>query len=635
MGDAGRADSGQVSAQGGEVEALYRALFESAPVAMLLVDENGARVAANRTASELLGLDATSPDDPSVVHAVPPPWDALLACAASQGEFAYRLADGAERVLEYRRVERVGHTYSLIILNDATGRVLAERRLAVQETRFQAMLEHSSDAIAIFDPSGKVMYASPEAERILGRSAGALVGRDSFEDVLPEDRDQAREAAQPVFECPGASGTVRTRVVRADGRVRWIEAAIRNATDVPEIGGIISNWRDITDRVRADETARAQEAHIRRLARMEDLARLAGGIAHDFNNLLSVVLGGLELALQEKDLGQAREDLADALGAAKRAAKLTRQLLAFGRRQVLQPRSTDLGGALEAMRPLIHRVVGEDVEVVMHVAPHLPLVEIDPTQFEQVVLNLVVNAKDAMPAGGRLTLELSTREGAQPGEVAPRPFVALSVADSGTGMDEETKARLFEPFFTTKPEGRGTGLGLATVFGVIHQSGGQILVDTAPGQGTCFTLLFPSQPSSLTPRSSVPAPAMLAPAGSETVLVVDDDAPVRATAVTVLRRSGYAVLEAESAGDALLASEQHVGKIHCVIADVVMRRMSGPALLARLRASRPDVRALYVSGYTDEALRERGFKFDDPALLAKPFTPGDLLGRLRAALDAP
>ena len=638
MSESGVAGDG-ASAPDAELESLYRAAFDSAPVAMLLVDDDARYVAVNQAACRLVGRDAAvmigAPmRNPDGDVRETEPWVRFLADGAVHGEFVYRVADGAERVFEYHAVARVRPKRHLVLLHDVTARAFAERRLIEQEGRFRALLDHSSDAVGIVDPDTTVRYISPAGERILGYPASAILGRTCFATVDPNDVERAKEATRDVFETPGASMTLRTRIVTPEGRVRWIDAAVRNAVDVPEVRGIIANWRDITEQVQTDERARAQEAQIRRLARMEDLARLAGGIAHDFNNLLSVVLSGMELALAQDDPAMAREDFSDALGAGKRAAQLTRQLLAFGRRQVLQPRPTDLGRALDALMPLVQRIVGEDIAVVVQASTPLPPVLIDPTQFEQVVLNLVVNAKDAMATGGRLTMLLAPWAGARPGDGEPGPFVALAVTDTGQGMDAATKARLFEPFFTTKPEGRGTGLGLATVFGVMHQSGGHIAVDSERGRGTTFTLFFRSVEAAGLLRPSAPVPPRPLPRGTETLLVVDDDALVRATALTVLRRSGYDVLEANSAGDALLAAEQYPGEIHAAITDVVMPRMNGRTLVERLRAARPQLKVLYVSGYTDEALRDRGIATDGNDFLPKPFVPSDLLGRVRAVLDA-
>jgi CheY-like chemotaxis protein len=367
---------------------------------------------------------------------------------------------------------------------------------------------------------------------------------------------------------------------------------------------------------------------------------LAGGIAHDFNNLLSVILTYSATLARDLVAGDPmRGELEEIEKAAKKASELTRQLLAFGRRQILRPTVVDLNRIVGGMERILRRLVGEHIELTLILAPGLDRTLADPGQMEQVIMNLVVNARDAMPHGGRVTIETSnTSLGQKPASDGmappPGPHVTLIVSDTGDGMDEATRLRIFEPFFTTKKD-KGTGLGLATVFGIVKQSGGHIWVTSEPGRGTTFKVALQATQAARSPTTSAP-PAETAHKlrGSETILLVEDDEQVRSAVRNVLRRSGYHVLEAGSPGDALLVSEQHAGFIHLLLTDVIMPRMTGPELAERLIALRAGLRVLYMSGYADrsferEGLADRGFAF-----LQKPLTPDRILAKVREVVDS-
>jgi CheY-like chemotaxis protein len=366
---------------------------------------------------------------------------------------------------------------------------------------------------------------------------------------------------------------------------------------------------------------------------MEAIGRLAGGIAHDFNNLLTVIQGRGEELLERLQPGTASyQDASLVLRTAERAAALTKQLLAFSRKQVLAPKVFDLNVVVSGMMTMLQRLIGEDIELVLRLTPDLSGVKADPGQIEQVILNLVVNARDAMPRGGTLTIETSelTLAEAQ-ARVAgtTTPCVGLVVRDTGHGMDAATRSRIFEPFFTTKEQGKGTGLGLATVYGIVEQSGGHVLVESEPGHGATFFVYLPRAEgaSPATPASAQPA----APATrGETVLVVEDEPEVRALVVDVLERAGYAVLVADDGEAAARTAETHAGAIALVVTDVVMPRMSGADLAAALRVTRPDTKILFMSGYVgkvdQDALR------DGAAFISKPFTPRELLAKIRDVL---
>jgi two-component system cell cycle sensor histidine kinase/response regulator CckA len=384
---------------------------------------------------------------------------------------------------------------------------------------------------------------------------------------------------------------------------------------------------------------RASEVQLRQAQKMEAVGRLAGGIAHDFNNVLSVILSYGELMRAElMPDDPMRDDVDEVIKAGKRAADLTRQLLMFSRQQVLEPKILDLNEVLAGMDKMLRRLLGEGVEMICLPAQRLGKVKVDPSSIEQVIVNLVVNARDAMPAGGRLTVEtanaiLDAERVREYGGSKSGSHVMLSVSDTGIGMDEATQARLFEPFFTTKDKEKGSGLGLSTVFGVTQQSGGFVRVHSEPGLGAQFKVYLPSVEGSASVAQSLAPPATLL--GSETILLVDDEDPVRLVARGILQRHGYNVLEARNAGEALLICEKRAGDvIHLLLSDVVMPQMTGPELARRLVELRPEMRVLCMSGYTDDSIVRLGVLEAEVAYLQKPITPLTLARKVREVLDA-
>ncbi|HVZ74885.1 MAG TPA: ATP-binding protein [Polyangia bacterium] len=391
------------------------------------------------------------------------------------------------------------------------------------------------------------------------------------------------------------------------------------------------------ENVQGHQTLAHTEAQLRQAQKLEAIGRLAGGVAHDFNNVLSVILSYAELAKDPLDPTSAlAEYLGEIWKAGERAAALTRQLLAFSRQQTLAPRVVDLSRVVADMENMLRRLLGADVTLTILPSDDLWTVKADGGQIEQVVMNLAVNARDAMPQGGKLTIELrnvtlDADYARDHLDVTPGPHVMLAVTDSGAGMDKTTLARVFEPFFTTKEHGKGTGLGLATVFGVVKQSGGHIWVYSEPGQGTTFKIYLPRMEGEAT--SMTPAPVLTEVRGNETILLVDDDEQVRAVTRDLLRRNGYVVLDAPNGGEALLICEQHGAKIHLLLTDVVLPRMSGRQIAERVSAMRKDIKVLFMSGYTDDAVLHHGILESDAAYLQKPITPGLLSRKVRAVLD--
>jgi signal transduction histidine kinase/CheY-like chemotaxis protein len=396
--------------------------------------------------------------------------------------------------------------------------------------------------------------------------------------------------------------------------------------------GVIVILRDLT-------AVRALEAQLRHAQKMEAVGRLAGGVAHDFNNLLTVITGRSQLLLlklaHESPL---RRDVELVEETAHRASALTRQLLAFSRKQMVQPRIVDLNEVVRGMETMLSRLIGEDIALTTQLDQTAGCVRADPAQLEQMIVNLAVNARDAMPLGGRLTLETSyirLDEGFARQHVGlrPGPHVRLTVRDTGVGMDGLIKAHLFEPFFTTKGPGKGTGLGLATVYGIVTQSGGAIRVESEPGQGATFTIELPrvDAPADL---PTDPGIAGAAPQGFETVLLVEDELEVRGLARDILRQQGYTILESADGDEALRIGREHAGPIHLLVTDVVMPLMGGRELADRLRAGRRETKVLYVSGYTDDAILRQGVSETGTAFLPKPFTASALAHKVRQVLDA-
>jgi signal transduction histidine kinase/ActR/RegA family two-component response regulator len=393
------------------------------------------------------------------------------------------------------------------------------------------------------------------------------------------------------------------------------------------------------DNYRRSLRERSLQEELRQAQKMDAIGRLAGGIAHDFNNLLTVILGRSQVALRRLSPDDPlRRSIALIAETAERAGALVQQLLAFSRKQLTQPRVLVLTEVVTRLEQMLRRLIGEDVELVTTFAPDLGRVKADPSQLEQVLVNLAVNARDAMPTGGRLTIETENvqldlafarrHRGARPG-----PYVRLSVSDTGVGMDAVTRARIFEPFFTTKEPGKGTGLGLATVYGIVKQSDGYIAVDSEPGHGARFDIYLPRVDA---PPEPLPAaPALGARGGSETLLLVEDEPALRDMTREILELHGYTVIEAGSGADALDVAARHPGPIHLLLTDVVLPRMGGRQLAERLVAQRPETKVLFMSGYTDDALGRHGALDPGVVLLPKPFAPDALARAVRQALDTP
>jgi PAS domain S-box-containing protein len=517
---------------------------------------------------------------------------------------------------------------------DVSDRRRAEQSRAEAEAKYQTLVEQVAaiSYIAEVGVYGEWFYVSPQVETMFGFSVDEWLAdsREWIKHVHPEDHaliEAAEESSQR-----GERFQAEYRVIRKDGRVIWVSdtaVVVPGSHSHPLMEGVIV---DITDR-------KALEGQLQQARRMEAVGRLAGGIAHDFNNLLTIIKGYTELALtRAKTPSELRTDIERIEDASERAAGLVRQLLAFSRRQVLQPKVLDLNAIVVGLDQLLRRLMDEDIEMLTVIGKEVGTIKADPGQIEQVIMNLVVNARDAMPKGGRLTVEtdnveLDSAYAKEHATVRPGRYVMLAVSDTGVGMSAETIAHIFEPFYTTKESGRGTGLGLSTVYGIVKQSGGYIWVYSEPDKGTTFKVYLP--------RVDEPAEALVATkapsaerAGTETILLVEDEPQVRELTRAVLSAKGYCVVEALNAQDAERLAESLGAKIHLLLTDVIMPGTSGRELAKRISDRQPDVRVLYMSGYTYNVIAQGGTLDRGVAFLQKPFTPSGLVEKVREVLDA-
>jgi two-component system cell cycle sensor histidine kinase/response regulator CckA len=516
----------------------------------------------------------------------------------------------------------------------------AELAREVSEQRFRSLVEHSSDVITLLDETGAILYSTQSLKPTLGYAAGEMTGRSVLDLVHPDQQAEAGALLMRLLQHPEQTVRAELRVRHKDGSWRDLEVVVANRlADLP-VRALVVNYRDVTERKRAEESLRVVDERLRAAQKMEAVGRLAAGIAHDFNNLLTAILGSTDLLLENLAADHpGREDALESRQAALRAADLTRQLLAFSRQQVLAPRTLDLNDVVRDVERLLRRLIGEDVELRTVLGSDLGAVRADPSQIEQVLVNLAVNARDAMPLGGTLTIETGnvllddTYVASQP-LVAAGDYVMIAMSDTGIGMDAETQARAFEPFFTTKERGKGTGLGLATVYGIVKQSDGYIWVYSERGLGTTFKVYLPRVVGPAEPPVAMPA-ATRSLQGSETILVVEDQDEVRTLIRKILEARGYRVLAAGNGAAALQTAALHPGPIHLLVTDVVMPGMSGRELSSQLTTTRKTMRTLYLSGYTDESIVRHGVLEHGVEFLQKPFTADGLARKVREVLEGP
>ncbi len=521
-----------------------------------------------------------------------------------------------------------------IICRDVSASVEAAQALMESEQRCRMLAENPYDLISELDEHGHFIYVSPNFQQILGYAPESLLGRDAIELVHPDDRDKIG----PGFQAALADESVSYggfRILHQDGSSRWVNTTSRAYRMADNRVASVLISRDITDHVESSEALKRTEQKLRQSQKMESIGRLAGGIAHDFNNLLTAITGYCDLLLEELDAHHpGREDAQEILKASERAAGLTHQLLAFSRRQVLQPRVVDLNALVADMDRMLRRLIPEDVELVSLLDGAAWPIKADPSQIQQVLLNLVVNARDAMPRGGRIEIETrnASDEEVAREELPSGGYLVLSISDDGEGIDPATQMMIFEPFYTTKQSGKGTGLGLSTVIGIVQQSGGHIRVESNLGEGAKFIVYLPrAEAVAMLPERHL-EPGQFT--GSETVLLVEDADSVRKLINRYLTRQGYHVLEAASGQEALHHCNHHVGPIHLLLTDVILPKMDGLEIGAKVCELRPETRVIYMSGFTDDTLMKHGISAEGISLLEKPFAPSTLLRTIREFLDS-
>jgi two-component system, cell cycle sensor histidine kinase and response regulator CckA len=626
-------------------EARFRALIEKSHDGILLTSSDGKTLYASPTAKRIIGsghrdqleaFDFVHPDDrASLAQARKRILERPNASAMI--EFRVQLPDGS-----VRWVEGVGTNLlhepaiAAIVVNfrDVTERKETVEALRVSETRFARLADSGIIGIVVSDLAGNMIDANEASLRMTGYSREDVrEGRVLLAKVTPPEWSAGDAIAGEQLRTLGMATPWEKELLRKDGSRVPVLVGVAMLDHVKCITFLV----DLTERKRAEEALHRTEDQLRHMQKMEAVGRLAGGVAHDFNNLLSVILSYAGLLLADIPEGDPmRGDVEEVKRAGERAANLTRQLLLFSRHQVVQPKVLDLNDLLMQMDKMLHRLIGEDVELTLLPAAMLGHVRIDRGHVEQVVMNLVVNARDAMPTGGKLKIEtanvLLDEEFAQCHlGVKPGPHVMLAVSDTGVGMDPTTQAHMFEPFFTTKEIGQGTGLGLSTVFGIVQQGGGSIWVDSETSRGSTFKVYLPRVDENVdTLETREPSRSM---GGSETILVVEDEEQVRAVVCGLLRRSGYRVMEAHNVAEAVLLCGSNPDVIHLLLTDIVMPEMSGPELARRVRVARPDMKVLCMSGYTDDSIVHYGGLDPCLAFVAKPFTSESLTTKVREVLD--
>jgi PAS domain S-box-containing protein len=629
----------------------YRMLIENAGQVVLVVQDGRFAFVNNRvlnllgyTPEELTGkpfVDYLHPEDKAKV--------AERHVKRLQGEdvpplYSFRVIDkeGEIKWLEISavQIEWEEKPATLNFLTDITERKEAEKALRDAESRYRLHFENVSDVIYSVDRELRLVDISPSVESVLGYKPEALIGRP-FQDLnllAPEYLEKAAFDTMRVLGGERISSTEYQFITR-EGTMIWGEVSGAPLIREGQVVAVVSVARDITGRKRAEEEHEKLESQLRQAQKMEAVGVLAGGVAHDFNNILTTILGNAQLIMADlKKDDPVYEDVNEIRKAGDRAAALTRQLLAFSRRQIIEPSILGLNNLINGMEKMLKRLIREDIELKISLCSDACCVRVDPVQMDQVIMNLVVNAADAMPKGGMLTLEtarinLDSSFFKYHGvEKEPGPYMMLVVSDTGAGMDREIQSRIFEPFFTTKEKGKGTGLGLSTVYGIVKQNDGFIWAYSEPGKGTSFKIYLPEVRGDEEPMDvGKSEPKDLS--GNETILVVEDDEMLIKFIRKTLNVYGYRLLEARNGEEALEVSARHKDPIHLILTDVVMPRMSGLELVQRMEYLRPETRVVFMSGYTDDTIFHHGLLKEGLSFIEKPFTPEGLVRKVREVLD--
>lgn len=607
-------------------------LFYETARESIVVHAEGIIIDANPPAAALLGCSVPELLGRSVLEFAAPESRELVSSQIAVGfEGPYAVMalrkDGSTFPAEiHSRNTRLGNqAVRVTILRDIAERKRTEAALRGRERQLRATFDGALDGMIVLDDDGKLIDVNPAACTLFGLAREQLTYRRIHD--FADARANFDQGWQTFREQHTQRGEFK--LCRPDGTFRWVEYSA-TADLLP--GRHLAILRDMSERKRLEE-------QLRQAQKMEAIGRLAGGVAHDFNNLLTAITSYGQMLLDSLPAGDPGRRYAEEITrAGDRAAGLTRQLLAYSRQQVLAPQVLNLNGVVTGLERLLRRLIGEDIELVTKLDPNLRKVKADPGQIEQILMNMAVNGRDAMPQGGTLSLatanvELDEAYAWSHVDVQPGAYVRLSVSDTGCGMTEEVRARLFEPFFTTKDVGKGTGLGLSTVYGIVKQSEGHIEVVSAPGLGTTFHVYLPQVMETV--RADRPSTEIKRPLrGSETVLLVEDDDVVRALTRTVLQRQGYTILEAAHGMDALKLYGRHEGPLHMLLTDVVMPHMNGRQLYLQLAQLRPGIKVLYMSGYTGGAIAHLGELEAEAAFLQKPFPAEVLARKVREVLDS-
>jgi two-component system cell cycle sensor histidine kinase/response regulator CckA len=594
------------------------------------------------TAEAIIGLGVWDLDLELTQDVWPERWEQIKRRGSFAIESFHRTRDGEVYPVELsiNHVEQDGREYAFAFARDVSERKKAEASLRQSEERFRGIFEQGSVGIALLDQKRCFLRANPAFCRMLGYEEHEIVGKGVLAITVPEDEDSSRKRTRAKYAGDLAGAEMERRYLRKDGQAMWGHVSTAHLRD--ESGrpiGTVAVVQDITERKRAEQALLESEEQLRQAQKMEAIGQLAGGIAHDFNNVLTAILGYSEMILESDECLSAtlRADVEEIRAAGERASSFTRQILAFSRRNALRPETLLLNDILAQMERLLRRTLGETIQLVTVADPCLGFVEVDEHQFEQVIVNLALNARDAMPTGGKLTLETAnvelgkafsrTHPGLQPG-----PYVMLAVSDTGLGMDQETKSHIFEPFFTTKPPGKGTGLGLATAYGVVRQSGGNIFVRSEPANGTTFEVYLPRLDRLTENRvHSRGVPRSLT--GSETILVVEDEEAVRNLIQRALGHLGYRIVAVGSGDEALALMEGELA-VDLLLTDVMLPgNLQGNDLAQAVSLIHPGLAVLYVSGYTPDAIVHTGRLDPGVNYVEKPFRPDELARRVRELLD--
>ena len=626
-----------------ESEALFRNLFQKHVAVKLVIDPDDGRIMdANEAAAKFYGwpqeelrrmkLSDINTLSPVQVKAE---MEKVRAQERVYFEFKHRRADGSVRdVAVYSsKIESEGKDLLHSIIHDITER----KRVEAERERLTTAIEYAGEVVFITDPDGTIQYVNPAFTAVTGYSREEAAGQNPR---LLKSGKQGQDFYQDLWGTITGGRVWQGRIVnkRKDGTLYTETATISPVKDGSgRIISFVAIKRDITEHLRTeDERAKLQD-QLQQAQKMESIGRLAGGVAHDFNNMLSIILGYGDMVHQKLHPGDPlREEVEEILKAGRRSADLTRQLLAFSRKQTLQPEVLNLNDVVRNIEKMLRRLIGEDIALELLLSRDLSHVKVDPGQIEQVIMNLAVNARDAMPIGGKLLIETTEAEldeayAERHAGVAPGKYVMLAVTDTGCGIDKEVLTQIFDPFFTTKEKEKGTGLGLATVYGIVKQSGGNIWAYSEPGQGATFKIYLPvtgDQPVAIAGEVAQEESS----GGGQRILVVEDEAALRGLLEAILSRSGYKVTLAANGGEALLLVEEKGLKPDLVITDVVMPGMSGSVLSERLRRKQPDLKVLFMSGYTDNAIVHHGVLDQGTPFIQKPFTLRDIAEKVRAVL---